>query len=52
MAVLIYQNKESKCAKFLIKEAEINLMREILKFEEVIEDTANDYEVHNFHNTH
>jgi arginyl-tRNA synthetase len=38
--------KKAKCAKFLKEEAEINLMREILKFEEVIEDTANDYEVH------
>jgi len=38
--------KKAKHAKFLKEEAEINLIREILKFEEVIEDTAKDYEVH------
>lgn len=38
--------KKAKRADLLKKEAEINLMREILKFEEIIEDTSNDYQVH------
>ena len=38
--------KKVKHAKLLNKEPEINLMREILKFEEIVEDTVRDYEIH------
>ncbi|MDD2909802.1 MAG: DALR anticodon-binding domain-containing protein, partial [Candidatus Pacebacteria bacterium] len=38
--------KKAKHLKFIKEEREIDLMRELLRFEEIIEDTANDYEVH------
>jgi len=38
--------KKAKHVDLLKEEAEINLLREILKFEEIVEDTAKDYEVH------
>ncbi len=38
--------KKAKHFKFLKEDAEINLLKELLRFEEVIEDTACDYEVH------
>lgn len=38
--------KKAKHVKFIKEEREIDLMRELIRFEEIIEDTANDYEVH------
>ncbi|MDD4662164.1 MAG: arginine--tRNA ligase [Candidatus Pacebacteria bacterium] len=44
--VNITKIKKARYAHLLKEEAELNLIKEILRFEEIIEDTAKDYGVH------
>ena len=44
--IKIERIKKAKHISLLKEEAELNLMKEILKFEEIVEDTAKDYSVH------